>query len=209
MNIGQRFVERTLHDTDGARGEDETFEIEALHEDPDAAVQGPEDGRGGDEEPGEGQLRGVGAAHAEFVEFARHGEARRGGVDDEGGDAATGGLRVGVGLGVDDDGVGVGSVGDPHFAAVELPALFAGGARGGRGAGRHGDDVGAGAVFGHGEGADFLAGDESGEVRGLLRAAAVETELVDAELAVGGVGECDGRGGAGQFFHYDAVRLVA
>ena len=37
----------------------------------------------------------------------------------------------------------------------------------------------------------------------------MECELVDAELGVGGVGESDGAGGAGDFLHDDAVGLVA
>lgn len=37
----------------------------------------------------------------------------------------------------------------------------------------------------------------------------MESELVDAKLGMSGVGESDGTGGAGDFFHDDAVGLVA
>lgn len=98
MRIRQREIESRLHDTQGSRAKDETFDIESLHEDAGAAVEFAEDVCGGDEEVVEGEFARVGAAHAEFVEFAGAGEARGGGVEDEGRDALGAGLRVGFGV---------------------------------------------------------------------------------------------------------------
>ena len=46
-------------------------------------------------------------------------------------------------------------------------------------------------MFGHGESADFGTRDEFGEETGFLVRSAVEGELVDAELGVGGIGQAD------------------
>jgi hypothetical protein len=83
-------------------------------------------------------------------------------LDDERGDAARAG--VDVGLGVDDQRVGIAAVGDPHLRAVEDVAValrF--------GAQLHADDVGAGVRLAHRERADVLARDELGQVLLLLR----------------------------------------
>ena len=71
----------------------------------------------------EHQLAGGRAAHAELVELLRGGEAGVALLDDERGDAAR--ARGRVGLGVDDDHVGIGAVGDPHLAAGEGVAVAA------------------------------------------------------------------------------------
>ena len=73
------------------------------------------------------------------------------------------GARGRVGLRVDDEHVGVGTVGDPHLGAVEHVAIAAL-----LGAQLHADDVGAGARFAHRERADVLAGDEPRQIRALL-----------------------------------------
>src|SRR3546814_17364144 len=75
----------------------------------------------------------------------------------EGGDAAR--PRLGIGLGVDHQGVGLAGIGDPHLAAVEdvAVALLVG-------AGAHADDVGAGARPAHGQRADVLPGSEESRV---------------------------------------------
>jgi hypothetical protein len=69
----------------------------------------------------EHQFAGVGAAHAELVEFLRGGKSLHALFDDEGGDAA--GTGVGIGLGIDHQRVGNRAVGDPHLAAVEHEAI--------------------------------------------------------------------------------------
>ena len=134
----------------------------------------------------EHQLAGVGAAHAELVELLRGREALHALLDQEGRDALR--ARRRIGLGVDDERVGVRPVGDPHLAAVEdeAVALLLGPRL-------HADDVGAGAGLAHGERAHMLAGDQLRQVFALLRLAAVAAELVDAQVRVRAVGEADRR----------------
>ncbi|RBQ84859.1 hypothetical protein VDGD_20868 [Verticillium dahliae] len=200
---GQGHVEGGLHDAEGTGGQNEALEIEALHEHAHAAVEFAEDAVVGHEDGVKAELARVAAAHAHLVELALAAEAvGRLGLDDEGGDAL--GAGVGLGFGVDDNDVGVGPVCDPHLAAVdEVAAVDLFGRR------AHADDVAAGARLGHGEGADARAGNEAGQVLLLLLGVAVELQLVDAELGVGGVAEADGARGARQLLHDDAVGLVA
>jgi hypothetical protein len=77
-------------------------------------------------------------------------------------------------------------VGDPHLGSVEyIPAIDLLGRH------LHADYVRAGRVLRHGERANLVSGDQAWEVLLLLFGRAVEHELVDAELGVGGVGETD------------------
>jgi hypothetical protein len=109
-----------------------------------------------------------------------------------------------IGLGVDDQRLGLGAVGDPHLGAVEdvAVALLLG-------AGLHRDHVGAGAGLGHRQPAQVLAGDQLGQIAPLLLGAAVAADLVDAEVGMGAVGEPDRGGGARDFLHRHAVLEVA
>lgn len=204
VGVGEGVVEAGLHEAEGAGGEDEALEVEALHEDADAFVDLAEDVFFGDEDVVEGEFARVGAAHAEFVELLDAGEALCGGVDDEGGYAFAG--AVGNGLGVDDDGVSVralkfalvvrirgivfglvrGTTGegkpyvcDPHLGAVEQVAtvdLLC--------SHLHGNNVAASSVLGHSKSANTLTGDQARQVLGLLLLVAVEHQLVYAELRV-------------------------
>ncbi len=102
----------------------------------------------------EEQFGGVGGIHAELLELAAAPEALRiVGLDHEQRDALGAGLRIG--LGDDDDQIGVLAVGDEGLGAVEHVAV-AGFLR--RRA--HALQIGAGAGLGHGDGADHLAGRE-------------------------------------------------
>jgi hypothetical protein len=150
----------------------------------------------------EHHLAGVAAAHAQLVELLRGGKALHALLDDEGGDAAR--AQLGLGLGVDHHGVGVGAVGDPHLGAVQqvVAALVLG-------AQLHADDVAAGARLAHGQRAHVLAADQLGQVFLLLRLAAVALDLVDAQVAVRAVGQADGGAGAADLLHGDHVRQVA
>jgi hypothetical protein len=121
---------------------------------------------------------------------------------EEGGDAAR--AELGLGLGVDHQGVGVGAVGDPHLAAVEqvVAALVLG-------LELHADDVAAGAGLAHGQRAHMLAADQLGQVLLLLRLGAVALDLVDAQVAVRAVAQADRGAGAADLLHRDHVRQVA
>jgi hypothetical protein len=91
---------------------------------------------------------------------------RRALLHDEGADAGVGLIRIG--LGIDHGDVGDGTVGDPHFGAVEniaVPAFFR---RGG-----HGGHVGTGIGLGQPHAADPLSGSQLGNVLAALRLGAV------------------------------------
>lgn len=113
-------------------------------------------------------------------------------------------MRLGIGLGVDHQGVGVGAVGDPHLGAVEhvAVALLVG-------AQLHADHVGAGARLAHRQRADVLAGNQLGQVLGFLRGGAVAVDLVHAQIGVRAVGQADRGAGAGDFLHRHHVGQVA
>ena len=150
----------------------------------------------------EHELAGVGAAHAELVELLRGRESLEALLDQEGGDAARAGVRIG--LGIDHERLGLRSVGDPHLAAVEdvSVALLLG-------AGLHRDDVGAGAGLGHRERADVLAGDQLGQIFAFLRVVAVPADLIDAQVRMRPVGEADRAGRARDLLHRDAMLEIA
>src|SRR5262245_59281171 len=96
------------------------------------------------------------------------------------------------------------TVGDPHLAAVEYEAVaLLLGARADR------SDVGAGIGLGDRKRANVLAGDELRKVAPLLLGAAVQAELVHAEIGLSAVGEPDRARRAGDFLHDDAVLEIA
>src|SRR3546814_9227503 len=65
----------------------------------------------------EDQLGGGGAAHADLVDLLPDGKTRHVLFNQKGGDAAR--SRLGRRLGIDDQRVGAGRVGDPELGAVE------------------------------------------------------------------------------------------
>ena len=123
-------------------------------------------------------------------------------LDNEGGDAARAG--GGIGLGVDDERLGDGAVGDPHLRAIEHEAVaLALGAR------RHRYDVGACVRLRHRQRPDVLAGDELGQIARLLLVIAVAHDLVDAEVRMRAVRQPDRSRGARDFLHRHAMLEVA
>ena len=176
--------------------------VQAAHQHLDAAVDLAQHVFLGDLAVLEYQLAGVAAAHAQLVQLLRHRETLETLFHQEGGDAAL--MRLGIGLGVDHQGVGVGAVGDPHLGAVEhvAVALLVG-------AQLHADHVGAGARLAHRQRADVLAGNQLGQVLGFLRGGAVAVDLVHAQIGVRAVGQADRGAGAGDFLHRHHVGQVA
>ena len=150
----------------------------------------------------EDELAGVRAAHAELVELLRGEEALHAALDDERRDPAR--ARRAVGLAVDDQRIGVGTVGDPHLAAVQdvgpVPVV---------GAEPHPDDVRARARLAHRERADVLARDQLRQVGAPLRFGAVAADLVHAQVRVRAVRQPDRRRRAADLLHRDDVREVA
>ena len=119
----------------------------------------------------EEQLGGVGGIEAELLELAAAAEARRiVGLDHHQRDAF--GARARIGLGDDDDQVGVLAVGDEGLRAVEHIAVA-----GFLGRGAHALQVGAGAGLAHRDGADEFAGDELGQPAPLLLLGAVMQDV--------------------------------
>src|SRR4029453_5229087 len=98
-------------------------------------------------------------------------------------------------LGVDDQGIGLGPVGDPELGAAEAIAVADL-----LGLQLHSDDVAARAGLAHGESADMFAADQLGEILLLLLRVGPAADLVDAEVGGRAVAEADRRGGPGPLF---------
>ena len=125
-------------------------------------------------------------------------------LDDEGGHAARAGRAV-RGAHVDDQHVGIRTVGDPHLGAVGDPAspLLLGAA------GHRADHVGTGARLAHRQRADPFAAAQLRQVLLLLRLAGVVGDVLHAQVRVRAVGQADRAGGARDFLHRDHVREIA
>ena len=202
MDIGDDHVEARLHDAERAAREHRALVIEPAHQHFHAVVHGPEHVRVRHLALLEHQFRRGRAAHAELVEFLGRAETLHALLDEEGGDAARPG--GGIGLGIDDERVGFGAVGDPHLAAVQDVAVaLAFGPR------RHRDDVRARARLAHGERADMLARDELRQIAPLLRRRAVAADLVDAQVRVRAVRESDRGRAAAHLLHRHDMREIA
>ena len=201
-DVGDHHIHGGLHDAQRAAGQDEPFVVQAAHQDAGATAHFAQNVFLGYRAVLEYQLTGVGATHAQFVQFLVAAEAGEVALDDEGGDAP--GSALGIGLGVDDVDVGIRAVGDPHLVAVE--DVVVAGVTGGE---FHGDDVGTGIRLGHGQGADVFAADQFGQVFAFLFFGAVAVNLVHAQVGVGAVRKANGGGGPADFFHGDDVGQVA
>jgi hypothetical protein len=202
VHEGQHHVHAGGHDAERPAGEHGALVVEAAHQHFGAGALAAEDVLHRHFAVVEEQRVGVGAAHAELVEVLALGKALEALLDDEGGHALRAGL--GVGLGVDDEGVGVAAVGDPHLRAVQHVAVALQ-----VGAQLHRHHVGTGAGLRHRQRADVLAGDQLRQVFRLLRGAAVPADLVHAQVGMGAVGEADRGRGAGDLLHGDDVGEVA
>ena len=131
----------------------------------------------------EEQFRRVLRLQAELLQVAAAAEALGlGGLDDDQRDAAR--LLLRVGLGDDDDKIGMLAVGDEGLLAVD-DILVAGHPRGRA----HGLEVGAGARLGHGDGADQFAGRHLRQPAAFLLFRAVGQDILGDDAAVHGVAE--------------------
>ena len=202
MDVGDNHVERRLHDAERPRRQHHALVVEAGHQHVDAAADGAQHVLGWHLAILEHQFAGVGAAHAELVEFLRGGKSLHALFDDEGGHAARTGVEVG--LGVDHQRVGDRTVGDPHLVAVQhvAIALLVG-------AGLHRHHVAAGAGLGHCERTDVFARDQLWQIFPFLRLVAVALDLVDAQVGVRAVAQADRGARAADLLHRDHVGEVA
>ena len=100
------------------------------------------------------------------------------------------GAKFGFSFGVDDQGVSIRAIGDPHLAAVEhVITAFVFGFE------FHADDVTACIGFRHRQGTHVFATDEFWQVLLALRVRAVAFDLVHTQIAVRAVAQADaGRG---------------
>src|SRR5487761_968281 len=184
VDVGKHLVEARGHDAQRSAGEHGALVIEPAHQYADAAPFLAQHVRRRHAAAVEHQLAGVRSAHAELVELLRRREAGHPLLDDECGDAAGACLRIG--LGIDDQRVGVWTVRDPHLGAVQDEAIAAPCRRE-----THRHDVRSRPRLAHRQRADLLARDEAGQVAAPLRVAAVAPDLVDAEVRVRAVGQPD------------------
>ena len=191
-----------MHDAHADARQHHALVIEPRHQHVHALALGAEDVLVGHLDILEGDLGGVRAAHAELVEMRADGEAGHLALDQEGGDAARPGLRVG--LGIDHQHGGVGRVGDPVFRSVQHEAVVAL-----LGAQAHRDHIRARPGLGHGEAADMLARDQLGEILGLLLGRAVQRDLVDAEVGMRAVAERDRGAGPRNLLDSHGMRQIA
>src|SRR6185503_4725549 len=115
----------------------------------------------------EGQLGGVGGAHAHLVELAAHRESGRGALHQEHGDALVALLLLpGIETRSDEVEVGHGAVGDEHLGAVQHVVVAVA-----HRAGLDGRHVRAAARLGDGDGAEVPALADAGEILFLQRLA--------------------------------------
>jgi len=201
-HVRESNIHSSLHDTEGTRSKNETLRIEAGHEDLGTLTLLTEDVLSGDLAVLEDELGGVGAAHTELIKVGAVGETLHAALDDEGGDTL--GASVGVGLGVHNEGVGVGTVSDPHLVTVEdvLVTLLAG-------VETKGNDIGTGVGLRHSEGTDLMAGDEVREVLSLLGSSTVTHDLVHAKVGVSTIRKGNGSRGTRELLNDDGVLEIA
>ena len=100
VDIRKDDVERGLHEAERTRRKHHALVVEAAHQHIDALADLAQHVLGRNFAVGEYELGRVGAAHAELVELCPLRKALHAALDNEGGDAARAGGRIG--LGVDD-----------------------------------------------------------------------------------------------------------
>ena len=98
MHVGHDDVHRRMHDAERSRRQHRALVVEAAHQDVDALADLAQHVLGRDLAILEHQLAGRGAAHAHLVELLGHLETLAVGLDDEGGDAASPGGGIGLGI---------------------------------------------------------------------------------------------------------------
>ena len=121
VHVGDGDIHAGGHDAERAARQNRALVVEAGHQNLHALADLAEDVFLRHFAIVEEERKRIGAAHAELVEMLAVAETRKTLLDDEGGHAARAGFEIG--LGVDDQRVGVAAVGDPHFRAVEDVAV--------------------------------------------------------------------------------------
>ena len=205
LHVGHGLVDGRLRGGHGGDGDLQALPGQLLHQADEAAVFqrfAAEQVLGRHAHVVEEQLGGVLRAQAQFLEPLAHREARHAALHQHQARAlAAGG---GVGLGHDDDQVGMPAVGDEGLAAVEQVAAVALLDRGGLDA----LQVGSGGRLAHRDRADQLAGGQLRQVLLLLRLGAVVQDVGRNDLAVQAVADA-GDAGARKLLELDhRIKLV-
>ena len=186
LGVGDGVLEGGLGDAHAAGGDVDAADLKRAHDVLEAtALVAAEEVAGGDAGVVEGELGGLDALVSELLELAADEEALGVGLDEEGADAAMGGLGVDVGLGEDEVDARALAVGDPHLLAVnDVVVAVAGGLR------LDGLGVGAGVGLGDAEGGADLGVDHAGEEALLLLLGAVGGDgVADKDVRVEDAGE--------------------
>ena len=191
-HVGQRQVERGLHDADRSAREHQPLGVEATHQDPHAPVGLTQHVVIGDQAVVEDQFARARSSHPELLELGRRREPLHTALDDERRDARRASLDGVGGPQVDEQHVRVRSVRDPHLRAVRTPAAVDA-----LGTTAHRPEhVRAGVGLAHRERPDLLARDQSREPSRALLGGGVQPQVVHAQVRVRGVRQADGRGTA-------------
>ncbi len=150
----------------------------------------------------EHQLRRGRAAHPDLLDLLADREACIVLFDQEGGDPARSGLSVG--LGIDDQRIRIGRIGDPELRTVEdVTTLHRFRFQ------LHRDDVRSGRRFGHRQRSDMLAGYQPGQILGLLLFVAPAADLVDAQIRMCAIAESERGARTADFLNRDHMFEIA
>ena len=202
MQEGHDGIHARRHDAEWPTTQDSAFVIEAGHQHRGAFANAAQNVFFRYFAVVEKQRKSVGAAHAELVEVAAVAETRHAFFDDKGGHALGPGIKVG--LGIDDQGVGIATIGNPHLGTVQdvTVAFFLGFQL-------HRHHVGTGIRLGHRQGADVFTGNQFGQIFLALGFGTVAANLVYAQIRVCTVGQADRGRSAGDFLQSDDVGKIA
>ena len=202
MDVGQHDVETGLADADRSAGQHRALVVEPAHENVDAATDRAEHILCRHFAILEDELAGIRSAHSELVEFLRGRESPEALLDEKRGDAAR--ARVRIRLGVDDERIGVGTVGDPHLVAIQNEHVAATLCTQ-----LHRHYVRPRPRLAHRQRADVLAGNQLRQIPTPLLFGTVAEDLVDAEIRMRAVRETDRCRRARDLLHRDDVREIA
>ena len=202
MDIGDDVVHHRLHDAQRTTAQHRTFIVEATHQHFGAVVQTAQDMVLGHFNVMKHQFACVAATHAQLVELLRNAETLHAFFNQESRDAT--GAKFGFSFGINHQGVGIWTIGDPHLGTIEdVVAAFVLGFE------LHADDVATSIGFRHRQGAYMFAADEFGQIFLTLRVGAITFDLVHTQIAMRAIAQANACRGAGDFFHCDHMGQVA
>ena len=198
LGVGAGGFEGALGDAEGLRGDADAAAVERGERDFVAFAFVADAIGGGNFAVGEDQFAAGGGADAELFFFLAGLESGRAFFDDQRGDAFF--AFFGMGVDVDDGGIGGAAVGDPGFGAVEDVLVAAK-----DGFGLESGGVGAGLRFGESVAADFFAAGVGFEEFLFLFVGAEAMDRIAVERILDGEDDAGGGAAAGDFLDDDGV----